>query len=91
VFIFNLKNIRIMNFCTTTFFASALFILLNSFTAPQDVTVRYGTPVICELTGDVTLDDKPGKAVVMIVKEDVVVDGAVVIAKGRSLLQLLFV
>jgi hypothetical protein len=71
-----------MNFFTTAFFASALFILLVSFTAPQDVTVRYGTQVICELTGDVTLDDKPGKAVEMKVKDDVVVDGAVVIAKG---------
>ncbi|MBK7149390.1 MAG: hypothetical protein IPH78_11365 [Bacteroidetes bacterium] len=60
----------------------AIILLSCSFIAPQEILVRYGTPVICELTDDITLDDKPGKAVQMVVKEDVLVDGAVVIAKG---------
>lgn len=50
--------------------------------AQTDVLVRYGTVVPCLLTGDITLDDKPGKEVGMVVESDVIVDGKVVFAKG---------
>ncbi|MFN8324021.1 MAG: hypothetical protein U0T74_15255 [Chitinophagales bacterium] len=66
------------------FTASALvfvLICLLSFTYPQDIAIQYGTVVVVELTGMVTLDDKPGTPVAMKVQKDVIVNGVVVIAK----------
>ncbi|MCW5906831.1 MAG: hypothetical protein KIS94_03145 [Chitinophagales bacterium] len=50
----------------------------------QEVIIPYNTMVVCELTGTVTLDDKPGKEVEMKVQRDVVVNGKVVIAKDAA-------
>jgi hypothetical protein len=64
---------------TTLFFFLVAF--QNIYAQPEEVTVYANTVVVCELKGVVTLDDKPGKEVEMRVKEDVVVNGKVVIAK----------
>ncbi len=65
-----------------TLSALLLFVLLSKGLAQgEEVTVYGNTVVVCELKGVVTLDDKPGKEVDMRVKEEVVVNGKVVIAK----------
>jgi hypothetical protein len=65
-----------------TLCAMLLFVLTSKgFAQGEEVTVYGNTVVVCELKGVVTLDDKPGKEVDMRVKEDVVVNGKVVIAK----------
>jgi hypothetical protein len=64
-----------------TFLAVSIF-GSNTFAQATEVVVPYGTQVVCEVTGDITLDDKPGKEVGMIVQKDVEVKGKIVIAKG---------
>lgn len=65
-----------------TLSALLLLVLISKGLAQgEEVTVYGNTVVVCELKGVVTLDDKPGKEVDMRVKEDVVVNGKVVIAK----------
>lgn len=63
----------------TLFVATVMAICIQ---AQTEITVPYNTRVPCELTGTVTLDDKPGTEVGMIVKEDVLVNDKVVIAKN---------
>lgn len=72
---------------TNILFATVLFFVVSVFgskvfSQTTEVVVPYGTQVVCEVTGDITLDDKPGTQVGMIVQKDVVVKDKVIITKG---------
>ncbi len=63
-----------------------LFLLTASFTPPSEIIIPARTKVICLLTGQITLDDKPGSEVSFKVQQEVVVNGTTVIAKDAPVL-----
>jgi hypothetical protein len=65
----------------TLSFVYGVLLSLGLQAQTEEIAIQANTVVVCELRGVVTLDDKPGKEVDMRVKEDVLVNGKVVIAK----------